>query len=164
MNPNDRVKVKPTKSGWQEIIAYVNAWNESIKHRYDYQMRMPTTDKDGYITGQFWSLMVYFDWKKTTGSELPFSDMQLIVEPTYTAYLCLWTDKISNAVTGIGIYSAPPESLTCHSNVLPSVLLTIEAESYEAARNKIISIIEALPADHHTKTMAVRLGLITGKA
>lgn len=80
MNPNDIVRIKPTESGWSSIIKYVDDFNDNIRKRNPsarFRMSLPIADNSGYITGQFWCLMQYFDWQNPAGSENPFYDMQL---------------------------------------------------------------------------------------
>ena len=79
MSPNDIVKIKPTQAGWRDIIAYVDAFNDMVRSRnpaYQFRMSVPTADNEGYITGQFWCLMEYFDWQRGMAANLPFTDMQ----------------------------------------------------------------------------------------
>lgn len=81
MNPNDTVKIKPTESGWREIVAHVDAFNAHMQQSHPnarYRMSVPSADVDGYITGQFWSLMQFFDWTKGAGAYCPFEDMQTV--------------------------------------------------------------------------------------
>lgn len=80
MNPNDNVRIKPTDSGWQQIVRYVDTFNDNMRKTYPrskYRMSVPTPDDEGYISDQFWSLMMYFEWKNSCGMELPFVDMQI---------------------------------------------------------------------------------------
>lgn len=77
LNPNDTVRIKPTKEGWLKIVRYVDEFNDHMrKNRPNaiFKAKVPEADKDGYIEGQFWSLMKYFgDW--SIGSDINFSDM-----------------------------------------------------------------------------------------
>lgn len=67
MNPNDKVKIKPTPFGWKQIEA---------KHAMPYYGRLPEIDSDGFIAGQFWHLMSYFVWDGLPGADRsPFSEM-----------------------------------------------------------------------------------------
>lgn len=78
LNPNDRVRVKPTETGWQQIMAHVDAFNDHIrqsKPNLKYRMSLPVADADGYIKDQFWRIMQFFDWSRGLGSECPFSDL-----------------------------------------------------------------------------------------
>lgn len=80
MNPNDTVRIKPTESGWKSIVRYVDDFNENMRNLSPdarFRMRVPTPDASGYITGQFWCLMQYFDWQNPAGSDNPFYDMQV---------------------------------------------------------------------------------------
>ena len=80
MNPNDIVEIKPTDEGWLEIIKYVDATNDRLrKHpRVRHRMSVPVPDSDGYIRGQFWSLMQFFDWSGShAGRDIHFWDMRL---------------------------------------------------------------------------------------
>jgi hypothetical protein len=80
MKPNDRIKIKPTESGWREIVTYVEAFNEYMqKNRPEASFRMsaPNPDDAGYIEGPFWLLMQFFDWSTGAGAECPFEDMQI---------------------------------------------------------------------------------------
>jgi hypothetical protein len=63
--PNDFVRVKPTEAGWRAIRKYYESINRG----------QPIPDKDGYIKGQFWSIMQYFEWKM--GRDNNFEDMIL---------------------------------------------------------------------------------------
>lgn len=79
MNPNDIVKIKPTQSGWRDIVAHVDTFNDMMRTRnpsITVRISVPQADKDGYITGQFWCLMKYFDWQRGMAADLPFTDMQ----------------------------------------------------------------------------------------
>lgn len=80
MSPNDIVRIKPTESGWDSIVRHIDSFNDDIRRRSPgarFRLSVPVPDIDGYITGQFWCIMQYFDWKNPAGSENPFYDMQL---------------------------------------------------------------------------------------
>lgn len=84
MNPNDIVRIKPTESGWESIVKYTDNFNDDIRKRSPgarFRMSIPEPDEDGYISGQFWSIMQYFDWQNPAGSESPFCDMQVEKQP-----------------------------------------------------------------------------------
>jgi hypothetical protein len=80
MNPNDIVEIKPTDGGWQEIIKYVDETNDRLRQKYPrirHRMSVPTADAEGYIRGQFWSLMQFFDWTGGhAGRDIHFSDLR----------------------------------------------------------------------------------------
>ena len=80
MNPNDIVLIKPTDEGWLEIIKYVDETNERLRQyeRLRNRMSVPVPDADGYIRGQFWSLMQFFDWTGChAGRDIHFYDMKM---------------------------------------------------------------------------------------
>jgi hypothetical protein len=68
------VKMKPTDAGWLQIKRFIETYN--MWHDKDDAMAMPEADGEGYITGVFWHLMSFFEWKYTNiGKKGPFSDM-----------------------------------------------------------------------------------------
>ena len=84
MTPNDIVRIKPTDDGWRVIIKHVDALNDDLRKNHPnitYRAPVPIADAEGYIRGQFWSLMAYFDWSRGIGTDCPFHDMQLIDTP-----------------------------------------------------------------------------------
>ena len=77
---NDIVKINPTEKGWRQIVRHVDQANENIKSflQVRYRMSVPVPDADGYISGQFWSLMQLFDWTKClAGGWVFFHDMRI---------------------------------------------------------------------------------------
>ena len=79
MTPNDIVYIKPTEGGWREIVAYVDNFNDHIRTTHPgslYRIHVPVADKDGYIKGQFRSLMQYFNWSVGCGSDIHFHDLR----------------------------------------------------------------------------------------
>jgi hypothetical protein len=77
-NPNDFVEIKPSKSGWRSIIKYTDAFNASVAARNPdctFRMTIPKANAEGYILGQFWCLMQYFDW--SICGDIPFDDLRL---------------------------------------------------------------------------------------
>lgn len=79
INPNDIVEIRPTEEGWIEIVKYVDATNDQLRQnkRVRHRMSVPTPDADGYIRGQFWMLMQFFDWTGRLGSDIHFHDMRI---------------------------------------------------------------------------------------
>lgn len=81
---NDVVSIKPTEAGWKQIVGNVDRTNDRIRQnpRFLVRVSVPKVDADGYISGQFWALMKYFDWEECDpGGDVPFSDMRIIVPP-----------------------------------------------------------------------------------
>jgi hypothetical protein len=84
MTPNDIVEIKPTEEGWLEIVKYVDETNDRLrkKPRLRYRMRVPTPDADGYIRGQFWTLMQFFNWAGShLGGDIYFHDLRIPPAP-----------------------------------------------------------------------------------
>lgn len=80
MNPNDTVKIKPTEEGWRQIVNHVDEENDKLKMhpKVRHRMAVPVPDADGYISGQFWSLMRFFDWTVCLSrGDVLFHDMQI---------------------------------------------------------------------------------------
>ena len=80
MNPNDTVKIKPTEEGWRQIVKYVDEANDKLKMhpKVRHRMAVPVPDAEGYISGQFWALMQYFDWNSVLAAgDILFHDMQI---------------------------------------------------------------------------------------
>lgn len=80
MTPNDIVMIKPTDDGWREIIKYVDETNDHLRQypRLRHRMSVPVADAEGYISGQFWSLMQFFDWTGIhAGRDIYFYDMRM---------------------------------------------------------------------------------------
>lgn len=80
INMNDRVKLKPTRAGWEEINRSVQRFNEKmIAAGKSFRVWGPDEDCDGYIEGQFWSLMRDFDWENVhAGGDVFFTDLQRV--------------------------------------------------------------------------------------
>lgn len=79
MNANGLARIKPTPEGWQAISKYIDSCNKEYEARgVTFRTTAPVANKDGYITGQFWCLMQYFDWHKGIAQPMPFSDIQLV--------------------------------------------------------------------------------------
>jgi len=78
MNPNDIVEIKPTEAGWQEILKSIDETNDDLRKnpRVKFRLSVPKADKDGYIRGQFWLLMEYFNWQQSIGGDVHFSDLR----------------------------------------------------------------------------------------
>jgi hypothetical protein len=79
MHPNDVVYIKPTDNGWREIVEYVDNFNDHVRMKHPTshcRMSIPIADNEGYIKGQFWSLMQYFDWSAGMGSDIHFYDLR----------------------------------------------------------------------------------------
>ena len=77
---NDIVQLKPTEEGWRQIVKHVDQFNENIKSflQVRFRMSVPVPDAEGYISGQFWSLMQLFDWTKClAGGWVFFHDMRI---------------------------------------------------------------------------------------
>jgi hypothetical protein len=80
LTPNDYVEIKPTESGWESIVKYVDNFNAHLQKtqpKLKFRMSIPKENSEGYIRGQFWDLMGYFDWTKAIGSACPFSDLRI---------------------------------------------------------------------------------------
>ena len=79
MTPNDIVRIRPTSDGWAQITRYVDKFNKELLENRScrFQMSIPQMDESGYIEGQFWCLMQYFDWSRGLGGELQFTDMKI---------------------------------------------------------------------------------------
>ena len=79
MTPNDTVEIKPTEAGWHEIVRFVDETNDRLRQYQNLRHRMsvPKPDEDGYIRGQFWHLMQFFDWTRGIG-DIHFYDMRLL--------------------------------------------------------------------------------------
>ncbi len=81
---NDIVQIKPTEEGWKQIVRHVDQFNENIKSfpQVRFRMSVPCPDAEGYISGQFWSLMQLFDWTKClAGGWVFFHDMRIPPKP-----------------------------------------------------------------------------------
>jgi hypothetical protein len=79
MTPNDIVEIKPTEEGWLEIVKYVDETNDRLRRhpRLRHRMSVPVADSAGYIRGQFWSLMQFFDWTGSqAGRDIHFYDLR----------------------------------------------------------------------------------------
>lgn len=81
MTPNDIVEIQPTEEGWLEIVKYVDETNDRLRKnpRLRHRMSVPTPNADGYIRGQFWALMQFFDWTGChAGRDIHFYDLRPI--------------------------------------------------------------------------------------
>ena len=78
INPNDYVRVKLTEAGKRLIVKGIDAANDMLRARKQDTMRfsVPKWDEDGWIRGQFHSLMSYFGESWKLGNDAPFSEME----------------------------------------------------------------------------------------
>lgn len=82
ININDRVRLKPTETGWRMILKTIDDFNAGMSRRSPYvrfREQVPAVDDGGRITGQFWCLMRYFEHASwCAGAEPPFNDLEII--------------------------------------------------------------------------------------
>ncbi len=77
INPNDIVYILPTKAGWTKIRRHHHETNAGYFQRGIDHFSCPPKPNDlGFIRGQFWSLMQYFDFGASClGGYVGFSEM-----------------------------------------------------------------------------------------
>ena len=81
---NEVISIKPTDAGWRQIVGDVDRKNDRLRQdpRCIVRISVPKVDADGYISGQFWALMKYFDWEECDpGGDMPFSDLRILLPP-----------------------------------------------------------------------------------
>lgn len=78
-SPNDQIRVRLTEHGKQLVVQWVDKFNDHIRANRPgstFRVSVPRWDSDGWITGQFWDIMGYFDGSWSAGSVLPFSELE----------------------------------------------------------------------------------------
>ena len=76
INPNDTVRIKLTAEGKRQIVAADDAFNEHMRKNHPLATYRAHSkwDNDGWIEGQFWTLMQHFKWDGI-GGFVPFTEM-----------------------------------------------------------------------------------------
>lgn len=77
--PNDKVRVKLTSVGKQQVLEWVDQQNEEYKKDGCLIRQGIPWDSDDCITDQYHTIMKYFDWKiDYTGLILPFETIEIL--------------------------------------------------------------------------------------